>query len=29
MTDEQRITPCLWFNFNAEQAVAQAWALNW
>ena len=19
---EQRITPCLWFNFNAEEAVA-------
>ncbi|HME39388.1 MAG TPA: VOC family protein [Steroidobacteraceae bacterium] len=21
MTDRQKITPCLWFNFNAEEAV--------
>ena len=21
MTDKQKITPCLWFNFNAEEAV--------
>jgi predicted 3-demethylubiquinone-9 3-methyltransferase (glyoxalase superfamily) len=20
MTSERRVTPCLWFNFNAEQA---------
>jgi predicted 3-demethylubiquinone-9 3-methyltransferase (glyoxalase superfamily) len=22
MTSDQKITPCLWFNFNAEEAVA-------
>jgi predicted 3-demethylubiquinone-9 3-methyltransferase (glyoxalase superfamily) len=27
MTDEQRITPCLWFNFNAERAVAHYCAI--
>jgi predicted 3-demethylubiquinone-9 3-methyltransferase (glyoxalase superfamily) len=27
MTCEQRITPCLWFNFNAEEAVAHYCAI--
>jgi predicted 3-demethylubiquinone-9 3-methyltransferase (glyoxalase superfamily) len=27
MTSDQRITPCLWFNFNAEEAVAHYCAI--
>ena len=27
MTTQQRITPCLWFNFNAEEAVAHYCAI--
>jgi len=27
MTSEQRITPCMWFNFNGEEAVAHYCAI--
>jgi len=27
MTPQQRVTPCLWFNFNAEEAVARYCAI--
>ena len=27
MTSQQRIAPCLWFNFNAEEAVAHYCAI--